>query len=828
MQTCKHVLKQVESNLANVRSRSRTINVLEINCMRSDHIAGCCGMPSLSSAACREGVLEILASCTRERIELISFNYVENGSVMKHDIIETAAVELQNLSSYRKNAINVINRALEMSLNSNHTEKDASSVHLCELCGSMQKRELESLANAIKRNPLEARESIIRNKGFMSMFQRINKTAKNNGCGACSAKFTAAYLSPLKGFPMNPFYKDYAYASENDYGSLFAGTNTKIGEKPIYADTRNRFKTVLLGPYDVKGYQICIRKNQKTVSGHDIDSSDFNLYQYSVSLSARNILFLKSLSEDVKNEILTKSRSTHTKSPEDLRAELSGISLQLLDRAIRKPEWDDLADMSPEEKNAIAWMAVDNIVGYGGGGFGIYTPLIYDTNVTDFELKEVADDVYKLTCRHLYSRPKKMCVVDAEINKTEVENLVKNIVPRIAGSAGDTALFKNNTLETAGEIKGVGKIRCTINRPPITKGYHVEIRKHSRRLSIPELMALGEASAETFSLLWIFSLLSRMSVMFVGPVGSGKTTLMLASQAGAPQSLVWGVIGDIDELQDISGDSVLFKTEAGDSKSRDGVRNKLLRKRKDKVIVQEIRNKTDAEDYIKQRLQGEAILSTTHARSISELVDRFKFDFQIAEETVYKNVDAVVVMNERDRQVIDNIGIMQYSDVENYSNAQNQSRNGHKNNRPVSTGKDGEDKKEDAGDAYKIYNLLEYDYERNTWRWKNKKGETVDFFSALADLSTVTCIHNALRMQEIPLSRQNFIDLASIGTVAINALLMKCFKKQPQGIYVPMMSDKGIFQLTRECLQTAYDLYIHGGLDRTLAIERLVTWLKEN
>ncbi len=778
--SCKYTLKQIESNLANVMSRSRTINALEIHCMRSE----CHGIPSISNAICRENVLDILSGYS-QRVEMISFNYYNENVTMRLDVIENAAVELQNLASGSRNAINVINKTrLVETGNRNGGDKENNNHnhdHLCNLCGSMQRRELELLTQLIKKNPLEAKKTMLENKELIQCLGKINK---NNGCGSCLSKYVSSYISSIKSFSTNQFYKDFVYTSEDDYGLLFGGMNTKTGTRHTGDDKRKQFKDFVIEPYNIKGYQVCVKKNQKNIAGHDITSSDFNLYQYSVSLDIRLISLMKALSDEIKDSILERSKSTNLKSVEDLRIELQNSASILLEKVIKKSEWDDLTDIAVEEKNLIAWMAVDNIIGYG-----IYTPLIYDSNITDIEIKEVSDDIYKITCRHLYSRPKKVCLVDASINKSEVENLVKNIVPRIAGTVGDTALFKNDTLETAGEIAGVGKIRCTINRPPITKGYHVELRKHAKKLSIPELMALGEGSGETFSLLWMFSLLSKMSVMFVGPVGSGKTTLLVASQAGAPESLVWGVVGDIDELQGISGDYVLFKTIAGDTASRDLVRRKLLRKRKDKVIVQEIRDQKDAEDYISQRQQGEAILSTTHARSIDELVDRFRFNFQIPEEYVYKSIDAVVVMNERERQIIETVGVMDHE-----------------------------------GDN-KIYKILEFDYSNNTWIWKNKNGEAVDFSSALRDLSTVPCVRNALKMQENLLTAERFAELGSLGVLAINELLAKCFKKQPSGVYAPIISDKEVFRLTKECLQTVYDLYINGNKD--IAIERLKEWLQE-
>ncbi len=98
---CKYTLKQIESNLANVMSRSRTINALEVHCMRTD----CHGVPSISNPACRENILGILSGYSNQRIELISFNSYNENTAMKLDLVENAAVELQNLASGSRNAI---------------------------------------------------------------------------------------------------------------------------------------------------------------------------------------------------------------------------------------------------------------------------------------------------------------------------------------------------------------------------------------------------------------------------------------------------------------------------------------------------------------------------------------------------------------------------------------------------------------------------------------------------------------------------------------------------------------------------------------------------
>ncbi len=261
-------------------------------------------------------------------------------------------------------------------------------------------------------------------------------------------------------------------------------------------------------------------------------------------------------------------------------------------------------------------------------------------------------------------------------------------------------------------------------------------------------------------------------------------------------------MGDIDELEGISGDYVLFKTISGDSESREKVRKKLLRKRKEKVIIQEIRDSKDAEDYVSQRQQSEAILSTTHARSIEEVVDRFKFNFGIPEEYVYKSFDAIVVMNERSNLIIETIGVINH-----------ENENGNENENP--------------NDKNKIYRMFEFDYrDGSKWYWKNRKGEITDFASVLRDLSAIPCVRNALIMQETPMNTEQLVELANLGVFVINELFDKCFKKQASGLHLPVKSDREIFKLTKICMQTAYDLYMQR-FDIAGAKEGLKTWLKE-
>ncbi len=82
--------------------------MLEIHCTKSE----CHGIPLLSNSVCREQILDILSEHSMQRIELISFHYIDNGSTMRMDIMENAAVELQNLGSGSRSAIRKIQKVL--------------------------------------------------------------------------------------------------------------------------------------------------------------------------------------------------------------------------------------------------------------------------------------------------------------------------------------------------------------------------------------------------------------------------------------------------------------------------------------------------------------------------------------------------------------------------------------------------------------------------------------------------------------------------------------------------------------------------------------------
>ncbi len=190
---CKYTLRQIESNLASVRSRSRTINALEFHCTKSE----CHGIPLISSSVCREQILDVLSEHSRQRIELISFHYINNGSTMRMDIVENAAVELQNLGSGSRNAIQKIQKVLARRNSENIRNKKESQNEndnlLCIRCQHSQKRELNSLISSIKRNPLEAKKKAIESRDLIQLLGKVNK---NNGCRSCIAGFIDACTSP--------------------------------------------------------------------------------------------------------------------------------------------------------------------------------------------------------------------------------------------------------------------------------------------------------------------------------------------------------------------------------------------------------------------------------------------------------------------------------------------------------------------------------------------------------------------------------------------------------------------------------------------------------
>lgn len=167
--------------------------------------------------------------------------------------------------------------------------------------------------------------------------------------------------------------------------------------------------------------------------------------------------------------------------------------------------------------------------------FGCLQPYIDDKNITDID-----------------SNGKSVYVTHVNKGKymsdTLSEDYLENLLNRLcnAGAINDQFNYENPKLD--GEIDGL-RIHAT-HRSFSTSGYTLSIRKNPVELVITEKMAIKTkyCSKDVFRFLKACTE-SRLSVIFGGEVGTGKSQLMKTMLSTCPRNWAIDFISDIDELR---------------------------------------------------------------------------------------------------------------------------------------------------------------------------------------------------------------------------------------------------------------------------------------
>lgn len=127
--------------------------------------------------------------------------------------------------------------------------------------------------------------------------------------------------------------------------------------------------------------------------------------------------------------------------------------------------------------------------------------------------------------------------------------------------------------------------------------------------------------------------------LFLGPVGSGKTTLMhyIAKQKFSGQQ----VITIEDPVEIVSPDLLQFQLNEVIGNTYDSLIKLSLRHMPDLVIVGEIRDRETARAVMRASLTGYTVFSTIHAKSISG-VDARLLELGVTREEIKNSLSGVV------------------------------------------------------------------------------------------------------------------------------------------------------------------------------------------
>jgi len=152
--------------------------------------------------------------------------------------------------------------------------------------------------------------------------------------------------------------------------------------------------------------------------------------------------------------------------------------------------------------------------------------------------------------------------------------------------------------------------------PPLSReGTAINIRRFSKRkLSLEDLVARGSADHETIDFLAEVAASMRVSVVFAGRPGAGKTTWLNAFSAHLPSHAQVTVVETFDELRPQVEHFHHLVVEEDPKEMSDAINSAVLRMRPDVLMIGEVVSH-EAYQYVMALNLGIVSHTTTHAQS---------------------------------------------------------------------------------------------------------------------------------------------------------------------------------------------------------------------
>ncbi len=253
-------------------------------------------------------------------------------------------------------------------------------------------------------------------------------------------------------------------------------------------------------------------------------------------------------------------------------------------------------------------------------GYGQLTVPVRDPNLEDIEANRVGERI-KVVPAGGDREPTNLTF--------ETEREFVDVVTQLAAEDGVELSSSRPSAKVNLEPPGIEQtIRCAVALPTISEdGPHISIRKQAADVLTPiDLVASGSLPTELVTLLWLLYE-HRGVVLFSGPTGVGKTTLM---NAHMPFIRYDARPVSIDE----GSREVLLPHETGVSLStrehRDEFKNVSMADlmtetnylNPDTEVIGEINTAESFETFSEVLQTGHGVLGTTHADGIEKLVNR--------------------------------------------------------------------------------------------------------------------------------------------------------------------------------------------------------------
>ena len=257
-------------------------------------------------------------------------------------------------------------------------------------------------------------------------------------------------------------------------------------------------------------------------------------------------------------------------------------------------------------------------------GYGELTVPIRDPNLEDIEANRVGERI-KVVPRDHESGARR---IPADLT-FEDEQAFVNVVTQLAAADGTELNASNPSAKVNLSPEGVEEtIRCAVALPTISEdGPHISIRKQSADVLTPvDLVQMGSISTEVVALLWLCYEHGRV-VLFSGPTGVGKTTLMNAHMPFIPFDRRPISIDEGSRevrLPHETGVSLTTRDHEADYKqvTMADLMTQANYLNPDVEVIAEINTQSSFETFAETLNTGHGVIGTTHAEDVETLVNR--------------------------------------------------------------------------------------------------------------------------------------------------------------------------------------------------------------
>jgi len=258
-------------------------------------------------------------------------------------------------------------------------------------------------------------------------------------------------------------------------------------------------------------------------------------------------------------------------------------------------------------------------------GFGQLTIPIRDPNLEDIEANRVGERIKVIPRSHDGSGSER---VPSNLTFQEEQTFV-NVVTQLAAADGTELNASNPSAKVNLRPEGVDEtIRCAVALPTISEdGPHISIRKQSPDVLTPvDLVRTNSLPTELVALLWL-CYEHHGVVLFSGPTGVGKTTLMNAhmpfiSFEDRPISIDEGS----REVRLPHETGVSLTTREHENEYKQVTMADLMTEcnylNPDVEVIAEINTTESFETFAESINTGHGLIGTTHAADIETLVNR--------------------------------------------------------------------------------------------------------------------------------------------------------------------------------------------------------------